>query len=211
MNIVIIGASGKAGSFLTKEAASRGHTVMAIMRDKRKGFWPGVKELEKDLFALTYDDLEEYEVIINAFGTHTAGTEEEHQTSLRHLADLLSGKSNRLLVVGGAGSLYVDPGHTTRLVETPDFPEIYKPVSASMMKAFIELQKRNDVKWTYLSPSANFDPQGTRTGKYAVGKDELLFNSQGESSISYADYAIAMIDEAEAGKYVNARFTVCSL
>lgn len=82
---------------------------------------------------------------------------------------MLSDKPNRLIVVGGAGSLYVDPQHTTRLMDTPDFPDSYKPVAQNMAAGLDALRKRNDVKWTYISPSADFEPDGARTGRYVIG------------------------------------------
>lgn len=208
MKIAIIGASGKEGGLLLKEAVAKGHEVMAIVRDGKKITEPKAKVVEKDLFALTYDDIEGCDVIIDAFAAWTPETLEQHQTSLKYLADLLSGKPNRLLVVGGAGSLYVNPEHTIRLMDTPDFPDAFKPLASNMGKAFNALRIRTDVQWTYLSPAADFTVDGVRTGKYQIGGDELMFNDKGESSISYADYAIAMIDEAENGKHILARFTV---
>ncbi len=207
MKIAVIGANGKAGSLIVKEALSRGHEVTAIVRDAAKATEPG-KVLAKDLFALTYEDVKGNDVIIDAFGAWTPETLGQHQTSLKYLADLLAGKPNRLLVVGGAGSLYVDPGHTMRVMDTPDFPDMFKPLANNMGAAFDALRSRTDVKWTYLSPSANFVADGPRTGGYTAGGDELLVNSKGESQISYADYAIAMVDEAESGKHVGQRFTV---
>lgn len=210
MKIAVIGATGRAGSLIVKEAVARGHDVTAIVREGVKVTEPKAAVLSKDLFTLTYDDVKDYDVIIDAFGAWTPETVEQHQTSLKYLADMLGGKPNRLLVVGGAASLYVDRGHTTRLIDTPDFPDIYKPVASNMAKAFDALRTRGDVKWTYLSPSANFEPEGPRTGKYTAGGDELMVNSKGESQISFSDYAIAMVDEAENGKHINARFTVVS-
>lgn len=113
-------------------------------------------------------------------------------------------------MVGGAGSLFVDSEHTTRLMDTPDFPPSFKPLATAMGKAFEQLKLRRGVKWTYLSPSADFATDGARTGKYKAGGDELLVNSKGENRISYADYAIAMVDEAENAKHVNERFTAVS-
>lgn len=208
MKIAVIGASGKEGSLLVQEAVARGHEVTAIVRDKSKITEPKATVLEKDLFALTYDDLKNNAVIIDAFGAWTPEDLDKHYTSLMHLTGLLSGKPNRLLVVGGAGSLYVNPEHTMRVMDTPDFPEMFKPLANAMGKAFDALRSKTDVKWTYLSPSAMFDADGKRTGKYTVGSSELLVNSKGESRISYADYAIAMIDEAENGKHIGSRFTV---
>lgn len=208
MKIAVIGASGKEGRMLVQEAASRGHEVTAVVRNAGKVVGEKAKILEKDLFALVYDDLKENEVIIDAFGAFKPEELVQHQTSLKHLADLLSGKPNRLLVVGGAGSLYVDAGHTLRLMDTPDFPDSFKPLASSMARAFDALRTRKDVHWTYISPSANFVADGVRTGKYRSGGDELLFNAAGESRISYADFAVAVIDEAESGKHPEARFTV---
>lgn len=210
MKIAIIGATGKEGCFLVKEAIARGHEVTVIVRDRNKITEPEVKVIEKDLFSLTYHDVKDNEVIIDAFGTWTPETLDQHQTSLKYLGDMLSGKPNRLLVVGGAGSLYVDHERKTRLMETHDFPDMFKPLALSMGKAFDALKIRKDVNWTYLSPSSNFIADGKRTGAYVAGGEEVLVNSKGESQISYADYAIAMIDEAENGKHLKARFTVVS-
>lgn len=210
MKIAIIGANGKAGSLLVKEALQRGHEITAVVRDRSKINNSNIKVLEKDLFDLNYNDLKENDIIIDAFAVWENDSLPLHKTSLKHLSDILAGKPNRLLVVGGAGSLYVDPGHKIRLVDTPDFPEIFKPLASNMSAAFDELKTREDVNWTYLSPSADFSADAERTGKYRAGGEELLINAQGLSIISYADYAIAMIDEAEQGKHIKKRFTVVS-
>ncbi len=208
MKIAVIGASGKAGQLLVKEALSRGHNVTAIIRKPNQQLDKNAHILIKDLFDLTYDDLKDYDVIIDAFGTWAPESLPLHQTSLKHLADLLNNKPNRLLVVGGAGSLYIDPQHTMQLIDSPEFPNAFKPLASNMSKAFNYLKKCNDVKWTYLSPAADFVADGKRTGNYKQGSDEVLVNSKGISQISYADYAIAMIDEAEKGQHINKRFTV---
>lgn len=209
MKIAIIGASGKQGKLLVKEALKRGHDVTAIVRDSKK-ITEKVHIIEKDLFKLQYDDIKPFDIIINAFGTWAPETLIQHQTSLKHLCDILSKKPNRLLIVGGAGSLYLDKAHKLQLIDAPDFPEMFKPLAISENIAFIELLKRNDVKWTYLCPAADFQADGKRTGEYVTAGDELTVNSKGKSEISYADYAIAMIDEAENGKFIGKRFSVVS-
>ena len=210
MKITVIGANGKSGSLIAAEAAGRGHQVTAVVRDKSKLAGGKAKVLEKDVFALTYDDLSESDVIIDALGVWTPDTVIQHQTSLRHLTDLLRGKPNRLLVVGGAGSLYVNPEHMARVMDAPDFPEMFKPLASSMGKALDELRGRKDVNWTYFSPAINFVADGQRTGKYILGGEELLLNGKGESQISYADYAVAMIDVAEQGGHIRERITAVS-
>lgn len=208
MNIAIIGASGKAGHLIMEEALRRGHNVTAVVRNAGK-ITEQVNVIEKDILNLTTDDLSQFDVVIDAFGS-APGKEEMHQTTLAHLSDILAGQKTRLLVVGGAASLYVDDAQTLRLIDKPDFSEAFKPLAENMVKAFDKLKARDDVNWTYLSPSASFNATGASSGTYKTGKDRLMFNHDGESAISYADYAIAMIDEAENGKHIKQRFTVVS-
>ena len=166
------------------------------------------KVIKKDLFDLTASGLEGFDVVIDAFGAWTPETLPQHSTSLKHLCDIVSGKNTRLLIVGGAGSLYVNPEHTAQVMDGADFPDIFKPLASNMRKALEELRTRNDVKWTYLSPAGDFQAEGARTGKYILGGEELILNSKGESVISYADYAIAMVDEAVSGKHIQQRISV---
>ncbi|WP_297672249.1 NAD(P)-dependent oxidoreductase [Thomasclavelia sp.] len=207
MKITVVCAAGKQGQKLVTEALNRGHKVTAVVR-KKSTFPASIEVLEKDLFDLTLGDLKDSDVVIDAFGTWTEETLPQHSTSLKHLCDILSGTNIRLLVVGGAGSLYVNPEHTLCVSDGPDFPDVFKPLATAMTKALGELRQRNDVKWTYLSPAGDFQADGVRIGRYILGGEELTLNSRGESVISYADYAIAMIDEAENGKHIQQRFSV---
>lgn len=207
MKITVVCAAGKQGKKLVEEALNRGHNVKAVVRNNNS-VPAGVEVLEKDLFDLTLNDLKDSDVVIDAFGAWTEETLPQHSTSLKHLCDILSGTNIRLLIVGGAGSLYVNPEHTLCVSDGPDFPDIFKPLAVAMAKALGELRQRNDVKWTYLSPAGDFQADGARTGRYILGGEELTLNSKGESMISYADYAIAMIDEAENGKHIQQRFSV---
>lgn len=206
MKIAVICANGKAGRQIVKEAVARNMDVTAVVRGDNQT--ETEKALKKDLFDLTASDLQGYDVVIDAFGAWTEDTLPQHSTSLKHLCDILSGTDIRLLVVGGAGSLYVNPEHTVQVSDGPDFPDIFKPLAAAMAKALSELRQRNDVKWTYLSPAADFQADGERTGKYILAGEELTLNAKGESVISYADYAIAMIDEAENGNHIQQRISV---
>ena len=210
MRIAIIGATGKQGNLIVQEALKQGCDVTAVVRNKNKITDSRVKVLEKSIFDLAYDDIKNYEVIVDAFGTWSDESQELHQTSLKHLTDILSGKSKRLLVVGGAGSLYVDPQKTVRLLDTPEFPDSFKPVASNMGKAFDALSERTDVNWTYLSPAADFNFEGKRTGSYKLGQDNLILNAAGESYVSYADYAIALVDEIKNKAFLGKRFTVVS-
>lgn len=206
MKTAVICANGKEGKLIVKEAVERGLDVTAVVRGENQSVASHV--IQKDLFDLTADDLEGFDVVIDAFGAWTPETLPQHSTSLKHLCDLVSGKETRLLVVGGAGSLYVNAEHTVQVMDGADFPEVFKPLASHMGKALEELRARTDVKWTYISPAGDFQADGERTGKYILGGEELTLNSKGESRISYADYAVAMVDEAVKGTHIQQRISV---
>lgn len=208
MKIAVICANGKAGQLIVKEAVNRGLDVTAFVRNENKTV--AEKAVIKDLFDLTSEDLKDFDAIVDAFGAWTPETLPQHSTSLKHLCDVLSGTDTRLLVVGGAGSLYLNPEHTVQVMDGPDFPEIFKPLATAQGKALDELRERNDVKWTFISPAGDFRAEGERTGKYILGGEELVLNSKGESVISYADYAVAMTDEIVNGNNICKRISVVS-
>lgn len=206
MKIGVIAANGKVGRLIVKEALERGMDVTAIVRSANKT--EAKKVIQKDIMALTREDLEGFDVVVDAFGVWDDEKMNLHSATLNHLADILSDTKTRLLVVGGAGSLYTDQTHTMTISETPDFPKAYLPVANGMGKALEELRKRNDVKWTYISPAAEFDPEGKKTGSYVLAGEEFTVNEKGESYISYADYALALVDEAEKGNHIRERISV---
>lgn len=209
MKIAVIGAGGKAGSEIVKEALHRGHEVTAIVRSAAKVADSRAAVLEKDVFDLTAGDLKGFDAVVNAFGA-PFGQEHLHVDAGNVLINTLKDvPGTRLIVVGGAGSLFVDEAKTTRVVETPGFPDFVKPTALNQGKNLEILQGTEGLKWTFVSPSANF-AVGARTGSYVKGKDHLLVNSKGESYVSYADYAIAIVDEIEQPQHVGERFTVVS-
>ena len=206
MKIAVVCANGKAGKLIVREAAERGLDVTAVVRGENRT--SAEKVILKDLYDLTAEDLAGFDVVVDAFGAWTEETLPQHSTSLKHLCDILSGTDTRLLIVGGAGSLYVDPEHTVCVADGPDFPDAFKPLAAAMAKALGELRERKDVNWTYISPAGDFQADGERTGSYILGGEELTLNERGESVISYADYAIAVVDEAVNGKHFRERISV---
>ncbi len=210
MKIAIIAANGRAGKLIMNEALERGLDVTAIVRDKTKINNSKAKVIEKDLFDLTKDDLKEFDTVVSAFGVWEEKELDKHSLVIEHLCKILANTNIRLMVIGGAGSLYVNKEHTMILKDTPDFPDIFMGVAVSSIKAFDILKSKKDVLWTYISPSADFQADGEKTGQYNIGHNELLFNSKGESAISYADYAIAFVDEIQNKKYLNQQITFCS-
>lgn len=131
MKVAILGANGKAGSEILKVAKKRGLDVTAIVRDAAK-ITDGTPVIERDVYALTTEDVKDFDVLVSALGFW--GDVSEFTGSTQHLIDILTNQKTRLFVVGGAGSLFVNPEHTVRLSETPDFPEAFKPLATAMGK-----------------------------------------------------------------------------
>lgn len=206
MKIAIIGSNGKAGHAIVKEAMQRGIDITGYSRGDNKH--PGINYIKCDLFDLTQEILESYDVVINAFGTWTPETLHLHKVSSDYLSTILSGLNTRLIIVGGAGSLYLDASLTTQLKDTPDFPEDYKPLADAMGEALDLIRTRDDVLWTYISPAVIFDANGKRTGSYELSGEVLTFNDESKSYISYADFAIAVIDEAINATHPQERISV---
>ncbi len=204
--IAVVAANGKAGQLIVREAVERGNDVTAFVRSENRTVAENV--VVKDIMDLTPKDLVGFDAVVDAFGAWTPETLPQHSTTLAHLCDILSGTDTRLLVVGGAGSLYVNPEHTMTVSETPDFPEMFKPLASAMAEALSDLRERDDVRWTYISPAGDFQAKGERTGEYILAGEELTLNDRNESIISYADYAIAMVDEIESGDHIQQRISV---
>ncbi|KAF1682765.1 NAD(P)-dependent oxidoreductase [Veillonella sp. R32] len=206
MKIAVVSSNGKVGRLVVAEALRRGFEVTGFDRSENKS--EAKQFVKKDIFDITADDLAGFDAVVDAFGTFAPDTLDLHTKSLMHLADAVANTQTRLLVVGGAGSLYVNKEHTLQLLDTPEFPKEYYPLAKAQTDELVALRKRNDVKWTFVSPAAVFDPEGKRTGEYILGGEEFTLNERGESVVSYADYAVAMVDEIETGNHMQQRISV---
>lgn len=195
MKIAIIGSTGRAGSRILSEAQKRGHEVTGISRNETVG-------VRKDLFSLTTDDLQNYDVVVSAFATWDDQT--LHLKAAQHLDQMMQPLKSRWIAVGGAGSLYVADG--IRLKDTDSFPVDYKAVADGMTEGLVYLENNGQSNWSYFSPAAQFEP-GVATGKYHIGEDRLITNEKGDSYISMEDYASALLDVIEKNLYNRKRFT----
>lgn len=199
--IAIIGATGRAGSQLLEEALRRGHSVTAIARNAASlGQRPGVVAKEVDVL--------DANALQAALAGHDAVISAAHFATIPASAILGPVKQagvKRLLVVGGAGSLLLPGGG--KVIDSPGFPEEYRAEASAGGVYLDTLRQERDLDWTFLSPSAEF-VEGDRTGKFRLGQDELLIDAQGRSWITFADFAIAMIDELETPQHSRQRFTV---
>ena len=206
MKIAIVAANGRVGSLVAKEAVSRGHEVTAVVREENKT--AAQAALVKDALALEKADLAGFDAVVDAVGGWTAETVGAIPAAAKHLADILAGTPVRLLVVGGAGSLFVNKEHTLTVADSPDFPADWKPLAAAHADALADLRTRKDLKWTYISPAADFQTDGPRTGAYDLNGEDFSPNAAGQSVLSYADFAIAMIDEIENAAHVGERISL---
>ncbi len=206
MKIAVVAANGRVARKVITEALGRGLDVTAFVRGENKT--DAKQFVVKDIFDLTSEDLKGFDVVVDAFGAWKPELLPQHSTTLAHLCDILAGSDTRLVIVGGAGSLYVNPEHTVQVIDTPDFPEEFKLLAGAQVKQLAELRERKDVRWTYVSPAGDFQAEGERTGKYILGGEELTLNSKGESIISYADYAIGFVDEIEKGNHIQQRISL---
>lgn len=201
MKIAVAGASGRAGSQITAELSRRGHAVTAIARHPEKiAGLPNVTPVRGDVL--------DQAGLTKLWAGHDVAVSAVHflASDLQKLiAAAKASGVGRYLVVGGAGSLEVAPG--VKLVTTPGFPAQYK-AEAEKGAAFLDLlRQEKELNWTFLSPSALF-VEGPRTGEFRLGTDELLTAADGRSSISFADFAVAMADEIERPAHLRSRFTV---
>ena len=210
MNIALIGASGFIGSALRTEALARGHQVTALVTHPAKlAATSGLTVVKADVndTAALANRLKGFDAVLSAFSGHAqANTFDYYLAGFKSIvAALKQAGVPRLLVVGGAGSLYVAPG--LQLLDTPQFQAEYKPTAEGARQALVLLQAEPTLNWTMLSPSAVIAP-GERTGQFRLGQDQLLADAQGNSHISVQDYAVAFIDELEKPAHQRQRFTV---
>lgn len=205
MKIAIVCANGHEGSLIAKEAVNRGHEVTAIVRGENKS--AAQNAIVKPVEEIVAADLQGFDAVVDAFGAWTPETIPGIGDTIIKLADEMKGNDARLLVVGGAGSLFVNPEHTVTVDMGPEFPDDWKPLSASHGRGLAYLRESEGVKWTYVSPACDFQAEGEPT-EYKLGGEELILSDDGKSEVNYATFAIAMMDEIEKGNHVCERISV---
>ncbi|MCW2259031.1 MULTISPECIES: NAD(P)-dependent oxidoreductase [Sphingobacterium] len=207
MKVAIIGASGFIGSAILNEALSRGHDITAIVRKPEKvtvsnprlNVNKGDVIKEEELVSL----LKGNEAVISAYSANDSSTYVKAITAIINATKKAG--ITRLLAVSGAGSLEVKPG--VQLLDTPEFPAEWKDGATATRDAFDVIKQVTDLDWSVLSPAMVIEP-GPRTGVFRLGKDQVLFNDKGESKISTADFAVALLDELERPAHIKQRFTL---
>jgi uncharacterized protein len=211
MKLALIGATGFVGSALLNEALARGHSVVAWARDPAKlPARPGLEVRRADVLdsAAVAQAVRGCDAVASAYNAGWTNPN-LYDDFLRAQAAIVSALQHsgpkRLLVVGGAGSLYVAPG--VQLVDTPEFPPEWKTGALAAREALNRLRGVSDLDWTFVSPPIHLAP-GERSGRYRSGGDEVLADAAGHSAISVADLALAIVDELEKPQHLRRRFTV---
>lgn len=214
--VALIGASGFVGNAILNELLNRGHRVTAIVRhaSKIKTSSPNleVKEINVEDIPAMIEALKGKDAVISAYNPGWSNPnmyEDTLRVYPKILDEVKASGVKRLQIVGGAGSLFVKPG--LRLVDTGTLPEAWLPGVKSMAKFFLEtLVNEKELDWVFFSPAANLGnlTTGVRTGKFRLGKDDLIVDEKGESFISVEDYAMAMVDELEQENHHKERFTI---
>lgn len=211
MKIALIGASGYVGAPLLQEALDRGHQVTALVRHPEKlPQHPNLVALKADVHdsAALAERLRGHDAVLSAFnpGWNVADIRQQFIDGSRSIiaASKQAGVA-RLLLVGGAGSLYVAPG--VQLIDTPEFPAEYKEGAEGARQVLELLRDERELEWTFLSPAAILEP-GPRTGKFRLGGDQLLTRGDEPGRVSVADLAVALLDEVEQPQHVRQRFTL---
>ena len=205
MNILVIGANGNAGRRIVEKALKAGHQVTGVVR--REGAIEAIPTIVKDALQLTKQELTQFDVVVNATSAFTPDAYHLQTDLTLLLVKALANTNTRLIVVGGAGSLYVDEDHTVQLYDTPDFPEEYLGLAKAQGNAIDILRKFSNVDWTFFSPAADFDEKGVESKDYVLGNENFILNKDGNSYISYETYAQILVDEINNHKFSRQRFT----
>jgi uncharacterized protein len=207
VKVVLYGATGKAGSVILKEMVDRGYTVIAAARTPEKvEKLKNVTAVRDDLSdpAKTASIIKGADAVVSAYGPPPDDPTQIIGATDRLIRAIRLAGGPRLIVVGGAGSLFVAPGVTVR--ESGRLPEEWIPIVDAHIQVLRNL-KQSSIDWTYFSPAGLFEP-GERTGKFRLGKDDLITDAQGNSRISFQDYAIALVNELENPQHRRDRFTI---
>jgi putative NADH-flavin reductase len=210
MKVVLYGATGKSGKVILKELVDRGHTVVAAARNPQSvEQLKNVTVVQDDLsnVAKTAQILKEAnaDAVVSALGPPLDNTDALLPISANLVEAVKQNGGPRLVVVGGAGGLFVAPGVTLR--DSGYLPKEWLPIVDTHITLYKSLQAANGITWTYFAPAGLLEP-GERTGKFRLDTDNLVADAQGNSRISHEDYAIALVDELETPKHLNQRFTI---
>ena len=205
MNILVIGANGKAGHRIVEKALKAGHQVTGLVR--REGAIEGIPTIVKDALQLTKQELTQFDVVVNATSAFTPDTYHLPADLTLLLVKALDNTNMRLIAIGGAGSLYVDEDHTVQLNDTSEFPKEFLARSKTHGKSDDILRKFSNVDWTMFTPPPILDAEGPESNDYVLGNENVILNKEGKPYISYATFAQILVDEINNHKFGRQRFT----
>lgn len=211
MKLVVIGANGNLGSRVVKQALNRGHEVKSIAY-MSNGNCEGTEVIDKNLFDMTQEDLGEAQVVISAFGGGFKADPVINKQAYEKYIELLDGTDKKIIAIAGAGSLYTDSTHSMREYEVPGYSATLAGISKNIRLGVDKIKERTDLNWTVVCPSRKFDLEGPHTNNYIVGTDEeIIYNEDGNSYVTYEDLATAMLDIAEKDLYNKQVVTIATV
>ena len=208
MRIGVIGATGKLGKCIFREAINREYDVTAIIRDQTKVATPNLQLLVKDAFDLTVDDIKQFDVIVSAVGFQSGNAKEHVRLGHHYINIFHEAPEVRLIIVGNAGSLYINDKREQRVVDNGKMPAIIKSSALAQTISLLDFVGRENINFSIATPALFFDAAGVKSGNYQFGNDVVLVNNKGYSYITYYDFASAIVDEIEQKKFERNQFTV---
>lgn len=208
MKIGVIGATGKIGKCIFREALDRGHDVTAIIRNKSKVATPNLQLLVKDAFELTVEDIAPFDVIISAVGFEQSKMEEHVRLGHHYINIFQEVPHVRLILVGNAGSLYINEKRELRVVDNGKMPNLLKTSALAQTISLMDFVGRDNVNFSIATPALFFDAAGVKSGQYVFADDTITVNEKGYSYVTYYDFASAVLDEIENPRFVKKQFSV---
>ncbi|RIY32546.1 hypothetical protein CJP74_04310 [Psittacicella melopsittaci] len=201
MKILVLSSNGKVGTLVAQELVARGHQVTGNSHSANRNAFL-TSYLEKDIRNLTKEDVAGYDAVVNAFGLFVGDDiAEQHDQANRNLVNLLAGTKTTLYVVGGAGALFVDAKANLALKDTPEFPAEYKAVADAQGAVLNNVYRGNQtVNWVFISPAASFDFEGELSKNVVLAGPDFTVNNEGQSYLSYKDFAWELANQIEAQK-----------
>lgn len=208
MKIGVIGATGKIGKCIFREALSRGHNVTAIIRNRGKVATPDLQLMEKDAFDLTVEDITKFDVVISAVGFEQSKTEDYVRLGHHYINIFQEAPHVRLILVGNAGSLFIDEQRKLWVVDHGKMPNLLKTSALAQTISLMDFVGRDNVNFSVATPALFFDAAGAKSGQYKFAGDTIAVNDKGYSYVTYYDFASAILDEVENPRFEKQQFSV---
>lgn len=206
MKFLVLGAYGKSGQRIIREAVSRGHKVIGIAHHQHDEINLGEAKIEiKDVLAITKEDLTNVDAIIDAISAWTPETFPVHSKVISHIAPMINGTDTQYIKIGGAGTIYINQDHTQKLKDWNEYPTELQPLAAALNENLARIRSYSNILWTYATPAFNYDVESDKPKPYQIKFESMELKDLLNSHISYNNMARALVDIAEDKLYTRQR------